>query len=601
MHMSFKKIAALAVSLLVAVNAASAAEPAGGKKENLFAWTPTVGGATVRAPFTTRYPQRGHMATVGDNQQSAVAGFKILAKGGNAFDAAVAMAAVTSMTYPSMNNLFGGDAMIIVYSAKDKKVITYNGTGWAPKAATIDKYIEMGGIPFSGINSVEIPGSFAGWMAVLRDYGTMKLADIFEPAIDLGENGYSLSQMMALRGKGALKFLNETGKAVYAPNGEHLGYGDKVLNLDYAKTLRELSGMSYQEAEDYVYRGPIAKEIVEFSKSLGGMIEYEDFADFRAEKVEAHSTNFHGIDVYVCPPNSQGWVLLEALNLLEGYDLKSLGHNSAAYIDVLTQALNLALDDRNSFMADPRFHKNPMAMIRKPYAETRRKAMHPGRAMEDVIPHGSAADTESFGDVYFGKGKDGDTTFFAVVDKEGNIVATTTSLCNLYGSGLMVPGRGIVLNNRMTYFFLDTEMPNYLEPHKRTIQTITPSIALKDGKPYLVFGTPGADVQEQAKLQVFLNYAVWGMDPQEAVEAPRFQSRHPVTIMGHNTYPRTLQIEGRIPQAVRDELKDQYGYVIQSKGDWEYIGYMNAIGFDEKNGFCSAAAEPRSDAYAVAW
>ena len=153
----------------------------------------------------------------------------------------------------------------------------------------------------------------------------------------------------------------------------------------------------------------------------------------------------------------------------------------------------------------------------------------------------------------------------------------------------------------MSYFFLDHDLANFLEPRKRTIQTITPSIALKDGKPYLVFGTPGADVQEQAKLQVFLNYAVWGMDPQEAVEAPRFQSRHPVTIMGHNTYPRTLQIEGRIPQAVRDELKDQYGYVIQSKGDWEYIGYMNAIGFDEKNGFCSAAAEPRSDAYAVAW
>jgi gamma-glutamyltranspeptidase/glutathione hydrolase len=211
----------------------------------------------------------------------------------------------------------------------------------------------------------------------------------------------------------------------------------------------------------------------------------------------------------------------------------------------------------------------------------------------------SVGDPEKFTDVTYGKA--GDTTFFAVADEEGNIVACTTSLCNVFGSCLMVPGRGFILNNRLTYFFLDEELPNYLEPRKRTVQTITPSIALKDGKPYLAFGTPGADVQEQAKLQVFLNYAVFGMDPQQAVEAPRLCSRHPMGIFSHASYPRTIQVEGRVSQAVRDELKEKFGYVVQTKGDWEYVGYMGAIGFDEKNGFRVAGSDPRSDAIAYGW
>ena len=165
----------------------------------------------------------------------------------------------------------------------------------------------------------------------------------------------------------------------------------------------------------------------------------------------------------------------------------------------------------------------------------------------------------------------------------------------------MVPGRGFILNNRMTYFFLDTDMPNYLEPRKRTIQTITPSIALKDGKPFLAFGTPGADVQEQAKIQVFLNYALFGMDPQQAVEAPRFQSRHPMSVMYHVQYPRTIQVEGRVPEAVRKELAEKYGYTVQTKTDWEYIALMGAIGFDHKNNRKIAGADPRADAVAIGW
>ena len=607
-----KKLVVCATCVMLAANAFAAEAPkvkanAMGSQlyiekeqgtNNLYSWVPTSAAPSVRKPFTTRYPARGRYVALGDNQYSASAGFQILNRGGNAFDAAVAMAAVMSFTYPAMNDLFGGDAMIIVYSAKDKKVITYNGSGWAPKKATIDAYVEKGGIPETGMLSVEVPGSFSGWMMLLKDYGTMKLADIFAPAIDLAENGHNFSQLQAAFIKNASKNMNDAAKALFVPNGVPVKYNDVVRNPDYAKLLREVGAMSYQEAEDFVYRGTLAKEIAAMSKELGGFIEYEDLAEFKAEKVDAHSTNFHGIDVYVCPPNSQGWVLLEALNLLEPLDLKAMGHNSAAYIDALTQALNLALEDRNHYMADERFHKNPVAMIEKKYAADRAKDMHLGKAMTGDLVTGNPDQPEKYGDVYYGKS--GDTTFMAVADAEGNIVACTTSQCGVYGSCLMVPGRGFLLNNRMPYFFLDESFANYLQPRKRTVQTITPSIALKDGKPYLAFGTPGADVQEQAKIQAFLNYAVWGMNAQEAVEAPRFQSRHPMGIKSHASYPATIQVEARVPQAVRDELKEKYGYTVQTHGDWEYIGYMGAIS-SEAEGRWFAGTDPRTDSIAYGY
>ncbi len=612
--MSFKKLAvgATLCAALVTVASAFAADAPKAKSNSMgstlyvekqevsdiYNWTPSSSAPIVRKPFTTRFPARGRYVALGDNQYSAAAGFQILNRGGNAFDAAVGMAAVMSFTYPLTNDFFGGDAMIIVYSAKDKKVITYNGSGWAPKKATIDAYIEKGGIPETGILSVEVPGSFSGWMTLLQDYGTMKLKDIFAPAIDLAENGHNFSQYQSNLGKNFYKHMNEPAKAVYGRDGAIAKYNDIITNPDYAKLLREVGEMGYKEAEDFVYRGPIAREIAAMSKELGGFIEYEDLAEFKAEKVDAHHTNFHGIDVYVCPPNSQGWTLLEALNLLEPLDLKSMGYNSAAYIDALAQALNLALEDRNHFMADERFHKNPVAMIEKKYAADRAKDMHLGKAMTGELKTGNPDQPEKYGDVYYGR--QGDTTFMAVADAEGNIVACTTSQCGAYGSCLMLPGRGLMLNNRMPYFFLDTAYANFLEPRKRTVQTITPSISLKDGKPYLAFGTPGADVQEQAKLQVFLNYALWGMNAQEAVEAPRFQSRHPMGIKSHASYPATIQVEGRVSEAVRKELAEKYGYVVQTHDQWEYIGLMGAISA-EAGGRWFAGSDPRADAIAYGY
>lgn len=549
-------------------------------------------------PQTTRTTIAGNSIVIGDHPFSATAGFKILEKGGNAFDAAVAMAATMSLVYAPMNDFFGGDAMIIVYSAKDKKVFTYNGSGWAAKAATIDYYIEQGGIPESGILSVELPGSFAGWMKLLQDYGTMPLKEILAPAIHVANNGYELPVRFTsmLSDPNTTKLFNDATRGIYFRDGKPLKGGDMVYNKDYGKLLTSVSKMSYKQAEDYFYRGPIAKQIVEFIKSEGGIFAVEDFSEFRAEKVEAMSVNYRGVDVYACPPNSQGIVLLEALNILEGYDLQAMGHNSSQYIDLLAQTLNLALQDRNHHLGDPRFVKNPLGLISKEYAKARRSDITLGKPMADELKIGEPG---MFSDAFYGKS--GDTTFMAVADKEGNIVACTTSICNGFGSGITVPGTGILLNNRMSYFFLEEGYPNHLAPRKRTMQTITPSIALKDNKPYLVFGTPGADVQEQSKLQVFLNVVEWGMEPQHAVEAPRMQTRHPMGLI--NSYrvphPRTLQIEKRVPESVRQEL-EKMGYKILSKTDWEYVGMMGCIEI-RPDGRMYGGADPRSDRTAIGW
>lgn len=550
----------------------------------------------LREPVTTRAPAVGRVMVAGDFPQSATAAFKILEKGGNAFDAAVGMVATMSVVNQTMNDFFGGDAMIIVYSAKEKKLFTYNGSGWSPEAATIDFYIDKGGMPPAGMLTVQVPGSFSGWMMLLQDYGTLPLKDILAPAIYIADNGYPLESRSA---KAKKDRLNEEALKVYAPGGVPLKSGEIAYNKNFAATLKQIENMDYKEAEDYFYRGPLAKKIVEFSKANGGLLSEKDFADFKAEKTTPLSTNYKGLDVFVCPPNSQGMVLLEALNIVEGYDLKAMGHNSAQYVDVLVQALNLSLEDRNRHMGDPRFVKIPVGMISKEYAKQRReKDMHPGKPMGDNLVPGKPADFEAA----YKKERGGDTTFMAVADAEGNIVACTTSICDSFGSGLMVPELGIMLNNRMTYFLLDEEYPNHLKPHKRTIQTITPSIVMKDEKPCLVFGTPGGDLQEQSKLQTFLNIVEFGMTPQQAVEAPRFQSRHPMGLLSsyRATFPRTIGMEGRIPEAVRDELT-KMNYVVESKYGWDYRGYMGVIKIDPETGWKEAGVDPRGWNTAIGW
>jgi gamma-glutamyltranspeptidase / glutathione hydrolase len=551
-------------------------------------------------PDVTRSMMAGKAAVVGDYPESAVTAWKILEQGGTAFDAAVGMAATMGIVNQSMNDIFGGDAMIIIYSAKDKKLINYNGSGWAPAAATIDRYIDSGGIPVDGILSVEVPGSFSGWMTLMKDYGTMPLSQVLAPAIHLANNGWQIRSGHARSIATNLAKFNQEALNVYAPNGVALKEGEIAYNKNMANLLTTLGKMSYQDAEDYIYRGPVAKALVDLSDSLGGLIKLSDMNEFRAAKATPLSTNYKGVDVYVCPPNSQGMVLLEALNILETYDVKSFGHNTAEYIDLLAQILNLAIEDRNAWMGDPRFVPIPYGMITKEYAKVRKNDIKLRQAMPDTIKIGNPT---PYNQNYTGE-KGGDTTFMVVADAMGNIVACTTSICQGWGSKLMIPGYGVMLNDRMTYFLLDESSPNHLLPRKRTMQTITPSIALKNGAPYLAWGTPGADLQEQMKLQVFLNVFEWGMNAQKAVEAPRIQTLHPTPLMdtpGFGAPPRHLSVELRVSIEERNKL-EKMGYILRG-GDWSMggAGTMGLIKINPATGWKETGADPRGNNTAIAW
>ena len=549
----------------------------------------------------TRPTISGRAVAHAGSPAAALAGMKILQAGGTAFDAALAMAAAQSYSEVMMCHVFGGDLMLLGYDAKNKKVFCYNGTGWAPNKAKeqLDRDAE---IPAKGIFSMHIPGEWSGWMTFLSKYGTMPLKDILAPVVDMAKNGIITDDFLANMIEKNGEPMNDEAKAVFFPNGKALKAGDVYKNPAYADLLETMGKVAedaakdktladgYKAAEDYFYRGPIAKEIVEWNNKNGGDFTLEDFSDFHAEEVTPLTTNYRGIDVYACPPNSQGTVLIESLNMLENFDLKAMGLNSKDYINVLTQVLQIAINHRNRFSADPRFHKFPQALLTKEFAKEMVKQVDMNKAV-DEIPLG---DQKYFVD-YDKKGPD--TTHMFVCDAEGNIVAVTHSINHFFGSGMMV--HGIMMNDRRIQYSPDPELPNYLEAHKRTVQTITPSIAIKDGEPYMAFGTPNADRQEQTKLQGFLNVVEFGKRPQAAVETARIATDAAGDTASLNKYPKQISYmvtyPNKIDPKVIKELEGM-GYKMVPVTNTGSLG----LGVRE-HGFWSVGADPTRNAYTFAW
>jgi len=535
----------------------------------------------------TRPAVSGQAVVHAGSPEAAAAGYAVLVNGGNAFDAAMATAAAQTFSETMMTSIFGGDAEIIIYDAKTKEVKVYNGTGWAPKNATIDFYLEMAGFPAYGIYSMEIPGEWSGWMTLLNDYGSMELSDIFAPVISLAENGMICNEFL----HGTLSWLASTGndaaKAVFNPD---MKLGDKVVNKDYANLLRTMgevaNGKNYKAAEDYFYRGPIAEQIVKWNNDLGGLFSIEDFNEYHAEIQTPITTNYRGYDVYCCPANCQGPTLIEALNILENFDLASMEHNSAEYINIVVQALNIAINDRNKYLGDPRFTDIPTAPWTKEYAAEMAKLIDTEKAMSEI----PSFDADKFED-YNTKGPD--TTFMAVVDAEGNMCIVTHSINYYYGSGLMVDGLGFFMNDRIQNFSLDEEHQNCLAAHKRPMQTITPSIGLKDGEPAFFVGTPNANNQEQTKLQVLLNYIEFGYRPQEAVEHPRFTTGHAPAFGKDGYNPGALTLMNAFGTRQNAKLEEM-GYKIS------YTANTGSLGFGiYENGMWTVGADPTRNAYSV--
>jgi gamma-glutamyltranspeptidase/glutathione hydrolase len=548
---------------------------------------------------------------------------KILLAGGNAFDAAVAAQAVLGQVDPAMNGL-GSDAELLVYDAKAKQVVSINGEGPAPRLATIDWYNKNAGgkLPNSdSLLSGIVPGVVDTWYVLLDRWGTMTFGQVLEQAIEIAENGFPLSDGLA-RSMASRKLAKyPSSQKLYQSKAYR--EGDIFKNPDLARTLRKLVDAEKQNAgkgrhealkaaRDRFYKGDIAQTMAKFSEENGGLFRYDDFAGYTAKVETPVSTNYRGYQIYKNASASQGPAELIILNMLEGYDLRAMGHNSAEYIHTSAEALKLAFADREKYLGDADFIQIPFAgLLSKEYARERRKLIDPQHASLELRPGDPARFVQSSarsqalnrpvsvtldGDA----SHTGDTSYIAVVDKDRNVVSFEPSLHSGWGTGVVMGDLGFIFTCRGDYYSLVPGEANALEPGKRPRSTLQSTLALKDGQPAFVIGSPGADDQIPRTIETLLNMVDFHMDVQQAIEAPRWTTRSfPASPFPHTMYPGDLSVESRIGEPVRAALIAK-GHKLRVAGAWS-LSEMAAIVMDPVTGVLSAGADPRVDAYAWAW
>src|SRR3984957_7996076 len=518
---------------------------------------------------TMRPVIRGRHAAVASMKAEATeAARRILDAGGNAFDAAVAGQAALGVTDFSLNGV-GSDAVLLVYSAREKKVFSVNAEPRAPKLATIEWYEKNNGgkIPESdGLLSGGLPGVVDAWYTLLDRWGTMSFEQVLQPAIELAENGFPLSEYGASYIAGSKKILKypSTGK-IYLPNGRPPKAGEILKNPDLARTLKKLVEAekasqakgrheALKAARDRFYKGDIARDLAAFSEANGGLFRYEDFAEYNAEVETPVSINYRGYQIYKNPSASQGPTELMALNLLEGYDLKAMGQNSPDFLHTSVEAVKLAMADREKYLGDMDFIKIPYdGLLSKDYARERRKLIDPAKASLELrpgTPAGASALDRPVHEVLDGDAShDGDTSYIAVVDKDHNMVSFEPSLHSMFGTGVVMGDTGIIFNCRGDYYSLVRGEANALEPGKRPRSTLQSTLIMKDGQPYAILGSPGGDDQVMRTMQTLINMIDFGMNIQQAIEAPRWSSRaFPASPFPHTMYPGDLSVEARIPE-----------------------------------------------------
>src|SRR5579863_3134271 len=573
---------------------------------------------------TMRPVIRGRQAAVSTMKAEATeAARRILDSGGNAFDAAVGGQAALAVTDFSLNGL-GSDAVLLVYNARDKKVYSINAEPRAPKLATIEWYEKNNGgkIPESdGLLSGGLPGVVDAWYTLLDRWGTMSFEQVLQPAIDLAENGFPLSEYGAsyiAESKKIHKY--PTTVKIYLPNGRPPQAGTILKNPDLARTLKKLVeaekanlGKGRHEAlkaaRDRFYKGDIARDFAAFSQANGGLFRYEDFAEYTVEVETPVSINYRGYQIYKNPSASQGPTELIALNLLEGYDLKAMGLNSADYLHTSVEAVKLAMADREMYLGDMNFIKIPYdGLLSKDYARERRKLIDPAKASLELRPgspekftaDASPLDRPVHKTTDGDASHDGDTSYIAVIDKDHNMVGFEPSLHSLFGTGVVMGDTGIIFNCRGDYYSLVRGEANALEPGKRPRSTLQSTLIMKDGQPYAILGSPGGDDQVMRTMQTLINMLDFGMNIQQAIEAPRWSSRaFPASPFPHTMYPGDMSVEARIPEATRQALIGR-GHKLRVAPAWS-LGSNAGIVLDSNSGVLSAGADPRVDAYAWAW
>lgn len=555
--------------------------------------------------------------------EASLVGERILRAGGNAFDAAVAGQAALSVTDPASNGV-GSDNFVLVYDTKSKRVYSVNGGGPAPKLATIEWYREHqdGKLPVDdGLLSGSVPGVVDTWYILLDRWGTMTFAEVLAPAIELADKGFPLGEGYArniARNKKLPKY--ESSKRVYYPGGEAPKAGELFRNPDLANTLRKMVASEKQNAHlgrsaalkaarDRFYKGDIAREFAEFSEANGGLFRYDDFAGYSAKVEEPVSYNYRGFEVYKNPSANQGPGELFALGILEGFDLKKMGHNSADFIHTGVEAIKLAFADRELFLADQDFIKIPFAgLLSRDYMAERQRLVNMRRASDELRPGHPERFMEGFEPVdrpieVTGQSEgdhEGDTSYIAVVDGERNAVSWTPSLHSGFGTGVVMGNTGIIFNCRGDYFWLDPEHANSLQPGKLPRSTLTPTLVMKDGKPFMAVGSPGGDDQCMRILQTFVNVVDFGMNVQAAIEAPRWTTEaFPSSVFPHGTKRKYVGLEDRIPESIVKQLRRR-GHEVEVRGPWT-LGATSAIVIDPETNILSAGADPRGNNYALAW
>lgn len=538
------------------------------------------------------------MATGGmvtsSNYLATQAGLKVLQQGGNAVDAAIAVASTISVVYPQMNTI-GGDNFWLIYNAKTKELRALNASGRSGERATIAFYKDKGlsAIPPRGYLSVNtVPGVVSGWDEAYR-YAKATMGhslpwrDLLHEAIHYAADGFVVSPSVA-----KWEAINvESSDKVYRNLQQFDGFkqtflkrdgspykvGERLKQPELAQTLTQIA----EQGAQVFYKGEIAEKIVKDLQANGGLLTRQDFANHHADWVNPITVKYRGYDAYNFPPNTQGFASLEILNILNQFDVKSLGEGSADYYHLLTEATKQAFADRDKYLSDPDFVKIPLAdLLSDKHGKAQAARIDMRQANNDVKPMDPK----------------GDTVWFGVVDGDGNAVSLIQSIYYDFGSGIVPKGTGVLLQNRGSFFSLDPNNINHLAPHKRTFHTLNPAMLLKDGKPYLVYGTMGGEGQPQTQAAIVTRIVDFGMSPQDAISGPRWLYGRTWGVSSND-----LKIEGRVPVAVTDALKRRGHPVKVVEKFTDTMGHAGAILIDPSTGVMSGASDPRGDGMAAGY
>ena len=507
---------------------------------------------------------------------AAVTGLRILMEGGNAVDAAIAAAAALNVVEP-MSTGVGGDMFALVWDNKKRTVSALNGSGRAPAAANIDELTSKGlkAMPDTGVYSVATPGTVDGWQTLLDDCGSMPMSKVLAPAINYAENGFPVSEIIAFQWQQQLSKLSAfpSGNEML-PNGGTPQHGDFVKLPTLAATLRAIS----EGGRDAFYKGAIAEKTSAFVQEHGGWLSTEDMAAHTSDWDEPISTTYRGVTCWECPPNGQGIAALGALNIAEGFDIRGMGAQSADAYHHLIESMRLGFADAFQYVADPRKVDVPIKeLTSKSFADSRRTLMNSSRAMASV----------PYGQVLPGS----DTVYISVVDSEGNACSFINSVFSNFGSGMVVPGTGIVLHNRASLFSLDPNHANHLAPGKRPFNTIIPGMTTIGDELHSSYGMMGAFMQPQGHLQLISNMVDHDMDPQKAINALRF-------MVGNDN----VILEEGLDPAVAQDLKSRGHNVGMINGyNRVSIGGAQMIQRDPDTGVLRGGSEPRKDGCAVGY